>query len=63
MADPTRNPSVNETSQEFLETIVSPYKLFIADSKVPGGGAGLFAREELPSGQEVFRATPVVSAV
>lgn len=63
MADPTLNSSVTEMNEIFLEGIVCPYQLFIADSKMPEARFGLFVREEIPAGKEVFRAMPVVSAV
>ncbi len=63
MADPTLMQSATEMNDKFLEDTAGPYELYIADSKMPGAGFGLFVREEVPAGKEVFRATvPVVSA-
>ncbi len=69
----TMNPSVTppslmlsatEMNEKFLEGFTSPYDLYVADAKIPGAGFGLFVREEVPAGKEVFRATmPAVSAV
>ncbi len=56
--------SATEMNEKFLEGFTSPYDLYIADSKMSGAGFGLFVREEVPAGKEVFRVTmPVVSAV
>ena len=63
MADPSLILSVTEINNKFLEDIKCPYKLYIADSRMPGAGFGLFVREEVPAGKEVFRvAVPAVSA-
>lgn len=51
-------------ADKFLEGITCAYELYVAHSKMPGAGLGLFAREEVPAGREVFRAAvPAVSAV
>lgn len=51
-------------SAKFSEGFACPYDLYIADSKMSGAGSGLFVREEVPAGKEVFRVpVPAVSAV
>ena len=62
MAHPTLLLSAEE-ADIFLEGIISPYKLYIAESKMPKAGFGLFAGDEIPAGTEVLRAMPIVSAV
>ena len=47
----------------FFDGIVCRHPLYVADSKIPDAGSGLFAREVIPAGVEVLRAEPVVSAV
>lgn len=57
-------PSATEMNEKFLEGFASPYELYIADSKMSGAGFGLFVREEIPAGKEVFHvAVPAVSVV
>ncbi|KAL2058064.1 hypothetical protein ABVK25_001682 [Lepraria finkii] len=64
MADPSLISSVTEMNDKFLGDIKCPYKLYIADSRMSGAGFGIFVREEVPAGKEVFRvAVPTVSAV
>lgn len=63
MANPTLVSSKTQMKDIFLEGIVCPYQLYIADSRMLEAGFGLFANEEIPAGLEVFRAMPVVSAV
>ena len=64
MAHRPLNLSVTEMNERFLEGFTSPYELYVADSKMSGAGFGLFVREEVPAGKEVFRVTvPAVSAV
>ena len=64
MAHRPLNSSATEMSEKFLEGFTRPYELDIADSKMSGAGFGLFVREEVPAGKEVFRVTvPAVSAV
>ena len=63
MANPTLVSSGTEMTDIFLKGIVCPYQLLIADSKMPEAGWGLFAREEIPAGMQIFRAMPVVSVV
>ncbi|KAL8723235.1 MAG: hypothetical protein Q9225_000425 [Loekoesia sp. 1 TL-2023] len=64
MAGPSLPLPATEMDEKFLEDVTSPYELHIADSKMPGAGFGLFVREEVPAGKEVFRvAVPAVSAV
>ena len=61
MADPSLIST--EMNNKFLEDIICPYELYIADSKMSRAGFGLFVREEVPAGKEVFRvAIPAVSA-
>ena len=63
MANPSLISSVTEMNQKFLEGITCPYEVSIADSKMSGAGFGLFVREEVSAGKEVFRvAVPAVSA-
>ena len=51
-------------SANFLEGFKCPYDPYIADSKMSGAGFGLFVREEIPAGKEVFSVpVPAVSAV
>lgn len=45
-----------------FEGVICPYKIYMAESKLPKAGFGLFAGDEIPAGTEVFRATPIVSA-
>ena len=53
-----------ETTKGYLEGLTSPYELYVADSTISGAGFGLFVREEIPAGKEIFRAAvPAVSAV
>lgn len=63
MANPTLISSAIEMTDVLFEGVVCPYQLSIADSELPEAGFGLFAREEIPAGMEVFRAMPVVSVV
>ncbi|KAL9129226.1 MAG: hypothetical protein Q9217_002267 [Psora testacea] len=63
MADPTLNSSGTEMNEIFLDGIICPYQLFIAESKMPEAGFGLFVREEIPAGKEVFRSMPAISVV
>ncbi len=64
MADPSLISSATEMNKKILEGVTCPYELYIADSKMSGAGFGLFVREEVPAGKEVFRvAVPAVSAV
>ena len=64
MAKPSLSSSVTKMDDRFLEGVSSAYELYIADSKMSGAGSGLFVREEVPPGKEVFRAAlPAVSAV
>lgn len=63
MAYPTLFPSVAEMTDVFLEGIICPYQPYIAESKMPEAGFGLFAGKEIPAGVEVFRAMPAVSVV
>lgn len=52
------------TNDKSLEGIACLHQLFVADSNISGAGLGLFVREEVPAGKEVFRvAMPAVSAV
>ena len=63
MADPSLISSGTEMNDHFFEGIACPYELYIADSRMSGAGFGLFVREEVPAGKEVFRvAVPAVSA-
>ena len=63
MADPSLISSVTEMNDQFLEDIICPYEQNIADSRMSGAGFGLFIREGVPAGKEVFRvAVPAVSA-
>lgn len=51
-------------NDKFLEGVKCQHQLLIAESKITGAGLGLFVREEVPAGKEVFRvAVPAVSAV
>lgn len=53
-----------EMKDKFLEGITCQYQLFVADSKIPEAGRGLFVTQEVPAGKEVFRAAvPAVSVV
>lgn len=64
MADRSPTTSPAEMTEKFLEGLTCPYELYVADSTISGAGFGLFAREEVPAGKEIFRAAvPVVSAV
>ena len=64
MADLSLMPSQAELKEKFLEGFAGPFEFHIADSKMSGAGLGLFVREEIPAGKEVFRvAVPPVSAV
>ena len=63
MADPTLSLSVTRMNEIFVEGIVCPYRLVVADSKMPEAGLGLFVRDEIPAGKEVFRAKPALSVV
>ena len=64
MIKPSLSSSVTEMADRFLEGITCSYELYVADSKMSGAGLGLFVREEVPAGKEVFRAAvPAVSAV
>ena len=63
MADSPLIPPASEMSDMFLDGTESSYQLFIAASKMPEAGLGLYAREEIPAGKEIFRAPPFVSAV
>lgn len=63
MADLTSSMSIAEMNNVFFEGAVCPYQLYIADSKMAEAGFGLFVREEVQAGKEMFRVTPVVSAV
>lgn len=56
--------SATEMNGKFLEGFTSPYDLYTAESKMSGAGFGLFVREEVLAGKEVFRvAVPTVSVV
>ena len=64
MAEPSLISSATEMNEKFLEGFTCPYELYIAESKMSEAGYGLFVREEVPPGKEVFRvAVPAVSAV
>lgn len=64
MAHPSLISSATEMSANFLEGFKCPYDPYIADSKMSGAGFGLFVREEIPAGKEVFSVpVPAVSAV
>ena len=64
MADRSLAVLPTETTEGFLEGLTSPYELYVADSTMAGAGLGLFVREEIPAGKEIFRAAvPVLSAV
>ena len=64
MAKPSLSTSVTEMADKFLEGITCANELYIADSKMSGAGLGLFVREDVPAGKELFRAAePAVSAV
>ena len=50
--------------EKFIQEFVGPYQLYGAESRVSGAGFGLFVRQEVPAGKEVFRiAVPTVSAM
>ncbi len=64
MAYPSTNPSATEMNEKFLDGLTCPYDLYVAESQICEAGFGLFAREEIPAGKEVFRvAAPTVSVV
>ena len=64
MADRSLVTLSTEITEGFLEGLTSPYELYVADSTMSEAGFGLFVREEVPAGKEVFRAAmPAVSAV
>lgn len=64
LAYPSLNSSATEMNERFLGGFTCPYDLYLAESKISEAGSGLFAREEVPAGKEVFRvAVPTVSVV
>ena len=64
MADRCLAKLPSEITEGFFEGLISPYELYVADSTIFGAGLGLFVREEIPAGKEIFRAAlPAVSAV
>ena len=64
MADRSLTTLPIEITEGFLEGLTSPYELYVADSTISGAGFGLFVREEIPAGKEIFRAAvPAVAAV
>ncbi len=64
MAYPSLKSSATEMNERFLGGFPCPYDLYVAESKMSEAGFGLFAREEVPAGKEVFRvAAPTVSVV
>ena len=51
-------------NEKLLDDITCPYELYVKDSKISEAGSGLFVRNEVPAGKEIFRvAIPTVSAV
>ena len=64
MPHPSLALSATEMNGKFLEGFTSPYELYTAESKISGARFGLFVREEVSAGNEVFRvAVPTVSVV
>lgn len=55
--------SADEMNDVFLEGIVCSHPVFVNISRMPEAGLGLYSRDEVPAGTEIFRAMPVVSAV
>ena len=63
MTDPISTLSVVEMNDIFLEGVKSSYRPYVANSKTPEAGSGLFIHKEVPAGKEIFRAMPAVSVV
>ena len=63
MADSAARSSAYDMTDIFFDGVVCRHPLYVASSKIPDAGSGVFARETVPAGAEVLRAQPVVSAV
>lgn len=52
-----------ELCQQLLSNIDTAATLEILPSKIDNNGTGLFAKESIPEGADIFRSTPLVTCV
>ena len=63
MAMSSQKMTIKEREQLLFHSSQCKYRMYIAESEIPDAGLGLFVKEDVPAGKEIFRAPAVVSAV